>query len=139
MAETIQKTFDTPEKGRLVIENIKGPITVRGWDRSQTEISVKPDRDGTEIEIDQHGNTVVARTTQVEVPWVIRADGHHSRMRRSLGLDYAAAGPAEHFAVFELKSPVDLNHQMRLVFDEDTTSVLWPLPDGYCRWSFQLQ
>ena len=62
MAETIQKTFDTPEKSRLVIENIKGPITVTGWDRSQIEVSATPDRDGAQIEIDQHGNTVVART-----------------------------------------------------------------------------
>jgi len=85
-----------------------------------------------------HTEWIVARSEQLRVPLVIGADGHESLVRRSLGVDFAAAGPTEHYAVFELKSSADWNHEMRIVFDGGTTSVLWPLSDGHCRWSFQL-
>jgi 2-polyprenyl-6-methoxyphenol hydroxylase-like FAD-dependent oxidoreductase len=47
-------------------------------------------------------------------------------------------GPAQYFAVFEFKTKADVGHEVRLVFDDGATSVLWPLPNGYCRWSFEL-
>jgi hypothetical protein len=50
MPETIHKTFDTPGRGDLVIDNIEGPITVTGWDRSQTEVTATPHQDRAESE-----------------------------------------------------------------------------------------
>jgi 2-polyprenyl-6-methoxyphenol hydroxylase-like FAD-dependent oxidoreductase len=86
----------------------------------------------------QHTEWLVASSTDVEVPFVIGADGHRSQVRRALDIDYAETGPAQHFAVFEFKSEVDLRHELRLVLAEHTTNAVWPLPDGFCRWSFQL-
>jgi 2-polyprenyl-6-methoxyphenol hydroxylase-like FAD-dependent oxidoreductase len=63
--------------------------------------------------------------------------GHQSLVRRSLGSDFPEAGPAQHFAVFELESSADLGDEIRIMFGERTTDVLWPLPDRYCRWSFE--
>jgi 2-polyprenyl-6-methoxyphenol hydroxylase-like FAD-dependent oxidoreductase len=47
-------------------------------------------------------------------------------------------GKAQHFAVFEFKTDWDHEGQMRVVMDNGTTNVLWPLTDGFCRWSFEL-
>jgi 2-polyprenyl-6-methoxyphenol hydroxylase-like FAD-dependent oxidoreductase len=81
---------------------------------------------------------VVAHTQNISVPYVAGADGHNSRVRRSLNIDFPEVGPAAYFAVFEFKSDIDLKNEMRVVLTPDATSVLWPLPGGYVRWSFQL-
>jgi 2-polyprenyl-6-methoxyphenol hydroxylase-like FAD-dependent oxidoreductase len=86
-----------------------------------------------------HTEWVVAKSRKVEVPYVIGADGCQSDVRRALGLGFEDVGNTEHFAVYEFKTDADLQHEMRLVMNQDTTNVLWPLPDGYCRWSFQLK
>jgi 2-polyprenyl-6-methoxyphenol hydroxylase-like FAD-dependent oxidoreductase len=85
-----------------------------------------------------HTEWVVAKSTDLEVPLLIGTDGHRSLVRRALDADFPEVGPTQHFAVFEFKSDADLEHEMRVVMDDRTTNVLWPLPDGYCRWSFEL-
>jgi 2-polyprenyl-6-methoxyphenol hydroxylase-like FAD-dependent oxidoreductase len=81
---------------------------------------------------------VVAKSRDVRVPFVIGADGHHSLVRRSLGIDFPEVGPAQHYAVFEFSSNVDLGDEMRLMIGDRHTDVLWPLPERHCRWSFEL-
>ena len=80
----------------------------------------------------------VSKTTEVTVPFVVGADGHNSQVRRAMNMDFPEVGPAQHYAVFEFKTDVDLDHELRIVLGERTTDVLWPLPGGYCRWGFQL-
>jgi len=86
-----------------------------------------------------HTEWVVAKSAQIDVPLVIGADGHRSSVRRMMGIDFAEVSPPLHFAVFEFKTNADLDHEMRVVLGERTTDAVWPLPDGYCRWSFQLE
>jgi len=81
---------------------------------------------------------VVARTVEDRARFVIAADGHQSLVRRSLGIDFAEAGESEQFAVFEFETDADFQNQMRIVLGDQTTDVVWPLPGGRCRWSFQL-
>ena len=118
------------------------------WNHRVSDISAREDR--VAVSVDKmaketvgyaaaHTEWVVAKTSEFEVPFVIGADGHQSQVRRGLDLGYQAVGEPQHFATFEFKSDVDLDGEMRLVMDERTTSVLWPLPGGYCRWSFQLE
>jgi 2-polyprenyl-6-methoxyphenol hydroxylase-like FAD-dependent oxidoreductase len=85
-----------------------------------------------------HTEWVVAKTTELNVPLVLGADGHRSAVRRSLGIEFPEVGPAQNFAVFEFQSGAELENQMQLVMADHLTSALWPLPYGYCRWSFQL-
>ncbi len=85
-----------------------------------------------------HTEWMIANTTDLQVPWVIGADGHRSQIRRSLEIDFRESGEAQHFAVFEFKTDMDLQHEMRLVLADQTTNAVWPLPGGYCRWSFEL-
>ena len=81
---------------------------------------------------------MVAKSEDVQVRFVIGADGHQSLVRRALGIDFPEVGVAEQFAVFEFESDADLGAEMRIMFGDRTTDVLWPLPDRHCRWSFQV-
>jgi 2-polyprenyl-6-methoxyphenol hydroxylase-like FAD-dependent oxidoreductase len=81
---------------------------------------------------------VLARTLRYSVPFVIGADGYRSRVRRASAIEFPEVAPAQHYAVFEFQTDIDLGSELRLVFGENTTDVLWPLPGGYCRWSFEM-
>lgn len=85
-----------------------------------------------------HSEWAIAKTLDFDVAFVLGADGHDSQVRRAVGIDFPEIGPAQYYAVFEFKSDVDLANEMRIVLGERTTDVLWPLPDGHCRWSFEL-
>jgi len=85
-----------------------------------------------------HYEKIVENTDDMDVKFVIGADGHSSLVRRATGISFEKVCKTQHFAVFEFKTDANLNNEMSLVLDDATTNVLWPLPDGYCRWSFQL-
>jgi NADPH-dependent dioxygenase len=113
---------------------------VFGLDPNEDVVATRMDR----FEKDSMGYSVartewvLAHTDYFDVPFVIGADGHRSRVRRALKMDYPEVAPAQHYAVFEFQTGADLGNEMRLVFGDNTTDVLWPLPGGYCRWSFEL-
>ena len=103
-------------------------------------VSVKIDRFERESRgyIVAHTDWVVAESKDFEVPFVIGADGHRSRVRRAMNADFPEVGSPLYFAVFEFSADAGLDGETRLVLGEETTDVLWPLPGGACRWSFQL-
>jgi 2-polyprenyl-6-methoxyphenol hydroxylase-like FAD-dependent oxidoreductase len=70
--------------------------------------------------------------------FLIGADGSDSMVRRSCGVDWRDTGPPSVFAVFEFDTDFPLGHEVRVVLAEKTTSVVWPLPDGKVRWSFEM-
>lgn len=70
---------------------------------------------------------------------VIGADGHRSSVRRALGLDFESLGEPELYAVFEITSDGPDLDEVRVVLDQGTTNVLWPLGGGRFRWSFQVK
>lgn len=86
----------------------------------------------------QHTEWVVGKSKNHDYAFVVGADGHRSTVRRALGIEFPEVGPATDFAVFEFKTAADLGDEMRLVVADDTINVCWPLPSGYCRWSFEL-
>jgi 2-polyprenyl-6-methoxyphenol hydroxylase-like FAD-dependent oxidoreductase len=55
-----------------------------------------------------------------------------------LGLSFPEVAPCAWFAVFEFRSDSNVNDEVRVVLADDSTNVLWPLGDGWFRWSFQL-
>ncbi|MCP3961855.1 MAG: FAD-dependent monooxygenase [bacterium] len=81
---------------------------------------------------------LVDRSFEHHTQMVIGADGHRSLVRQQLGIDFEKVGEPTLFAVFEFTIAGEAQHEVRVVLDEDATSVLWPLRDGRCRWSFQL-
>jgi 2-polyprenyl-6-methoxyphenol hydroxylase-like FAD-dependent oxidoreductase len=86
----------------------------------------------------EHGEKVVAKSRSYKSSFVIGADGHESDVRQMLNIPFREIRPAQHFAVFEFKTDADLGDALRIIFHDDLTSVVWPMPDGHCRWSFQL-
>lgn len=85
-----------------------------------------------------HTEWVVEEQHKLRVPFVVGADGYNSQVRRTLGIKFPEVAPADYYAVFEFETGADLGHAIRLVMSEQTTDVLWPLPGGSARWSFQL-
>ncbi len=82
--------------------------------------------------------TVVDKSFTTRAHLVVGADGHRSAVRRLLDVDFEPFGEPQLFAVFEFTIAGEPYHEVRVVLDDDTVSVLWPLRDGRCRWSFQL-
>ncbi len=82
--------------------------------------------------------TVIDKTFTTLAELVIGADGHRSAVRRLIDIGFEPFGEPQLFAVFEFTITGKSYHEVRVVLDEETVSVLWPLPDGRCRWSFQL-
>ena len=81
---------------------------------------------------------MVAKSWTEEVPFVVGADGYSSSVRRSLGLTFPEVGPCAWYAVFEFRSSANVREEVRVALGERTSDVLWPLGDGWFRWSFQL-
>lgn len=81
---------------------------------------------------------VVDAVTTERPHYLIGADGHKSLVRGQLGVGFEPAGDAALYAVFEMKSSMQLAREVRVVLGPHTTDVLWPLPGGRVRWSFQL-
>jgi 2-polyprenyl-6-methoxyphenol hydroxylase-like FAD-dependent oxidoreductase len=79
----------------------------------------------------------VKRTVSARADFVVGADGQNSAVRQRLGIASEETGEPERFTVYELETEADLPPEMRIVLHEQTVSVLWPLAEKKCRWSFQ--
>jgi 2-polyprenyl-6-methoxyphenol hydroxylase-like FAD-dependent oxidoreductase len=80
----------------------------------------------------------VSNSQSVDVPFVVGADGFHSGVRRSLGIDFPEVAPSSCYAIFEFVSDARCAEEVRLITGPRTTDVLWPLGNGSFRWSFEL-
>lgn len=85
-----------------------------------------------------HWETVVRRRAQVRSQYLLGADGHNSLVRQRLGTDLERAGERQFFAAYEFETDQAGYDEVRVVLDDQTTNVLWPLPGNKCRWTFQL-
>ena len=79
----------------------------------------------------------VKRTVSARADFLVGADGQNSAVRQRLGIACEEVGEPEHFMVCELETEGELPPEMRIVLHEQTVSVLWPLAEKKCRWSFQ--
>jgi 2-polyprenyl-6-methoxyphenol hydroxylase-like FAD-dependent oxidoreductase len=82
---------------------------------------------------------VVVKKFRTKSSFVVGADGYHSVIRDRLGIGLENVGRPKIFSVFEFDSPEEPDDEVRVVFDDYSTNVLWPMKDGRCRWSFQIQ
>jgi 2-polyprenyl-6-methoxyphenol hydroxylase-like FAD-dependent oxidoreductase len=132
-------------------QRLVGALSKRGvkveWCHEVSQLAVRDEHCDVQIDtmaIDtlgysvQHSEWVVAKSRQHEIPFVIGADGLASVVRRRLEIPFPAVGPSSNFAVFEFQTDAALGDELRLMLNEKTTNACWPLPDGYCRCSFEL-
>jgi 2-polyprenyl-6-methoxyphenol hydroxylase-like FAD-dependent oxidoreductase len=82
---------------------------------------------------------VVVKTFSARSSFVVGADGYHSIIRERLGIKLKSVAPPLVFSVFEVETGHDLGNEVRVILDEDATSVLWPMENNRCRWSFQIR
>jgi 2-polyprenyl-6-methoxyphenol hydroxylase-like FAD-dependent oxidoreductase len=85
-----------------------------------------------------HWETVVKARGDLEAQFVIGTDGQNSMVRSRAPLEYKRVGPAESFAAIEFQMEESAPQELRIVLDDTTTNVLWPIGDHHCRWTFQL-
>jgi 2-polyprenyl-6-methoxyphenol hydroxylase-like FAD-dependent oxidoreductase len=85
-----------------------------------------------------HWEAVVKRSFPLQAQFLVGADGHGSLVRQRLGIAQTqVAGPA-FFAVCEFEPETPGADEVRVVLEEATTNVLWPLAENRCRWTFQV-
>jgi 2-polyprenyl-6-methoxyphenol hydroxylase-like FAD-dependent oxidoreductase len=118
-----------------------------GWHHEASLIREKDDH--VEVRVDrlesdsrgygiEHSEQIVVNSRTYETAFVIGADGYESDVRQSLGIDYEEVGGAVQYAVFEFATDLKLDDTMMVVLHKGTTSVFWPMPDGFCRWAFEI-
>lgn len=132
---------------RILVEALADRGVKVWWNHEMTQFEDGPD--GLEITIDklsreglgysvQHGEWVVAKSRTVRPQFVIGADGHRSRVRSILGAGFPEVGRTRSFAVFEFRTEAELGDEMRIMLADGSLNLVWPLPDHYSRWSFEL-
>lgn len=80
----------------------------------------------------------VKDSVRVEARFVIGADGQNSTVRQRLGIPFAPAAAPQFFVVYEGEAGEESGQEVKVVLDEATDSVMWPLAGRRLRWSFQL-
>jgi 2-polyprenyl-6-methoxyphenol hydroxylase-like FAD-dependent oxidoreductase len=85
-----------------------------------------------------HWETVVKRRVPIHAQYLVGADGHNSTTRQKLGIQFEHASELEAFAAYEFEAETAGEDEVRVVFDQGTTNVLWPLGENRFRWTFQL-
>lgn len=81
---------------------------------------------------------VVGKSWERDVSFVIGADGHGSLVRRLLGVECERLGAPGIFATFEVVAPPEPADELRITIAGGTRNAWWPLPEGRCRLSFEL-
>ncbi len=80
----------------------------------------------------------VRKSFKLHADFLIGADGINSFVRRQLGIPWLSAGEPQFFSVYEIATVEPLDREVKLLFDAAGLSVLWPLSENKCRWSFQI-
>jgi len=75
---------------------------------------------------------------QLHAHFVVGADGKNSLVRQQLGIGLIQAGSPEIYGVYEIETVEPVDNEMKLVANDAGISVLWPLSNNKCRWSFQI-
>jgi 2-polyprenyl-6-methoxyphenol hydroxylase-like FAD-dependent oxidoreductase len=84
-----------------------------------------------------HWEAVVKERWPIRARFLVGADGYYSLVRERAGIEYQRLGGAECFAAYEFNSDDPGPNEVRVVLDDFTTNVLWPLPGNRFRWTFQ--
>jgi 2-polyprenyl-6-methoxyphenol hydroxylase-like FAD-dependent oxidoreductase len=85
-----------------------------------------------------HWETVVKRSFPVRAQFLVGADGYSSLVRRRLGIENTLVAGQTRYAAYEFEPAEKVEDEVRVVLDDSTTNVLWPLTGNRYRWTFQM-
>jgi 2-polyprenyl-6-methoxyphenol hydroxylase-like FAD-dependent oxidoreductase len=68
--------------------------------------------------------------------YVVGADGHHSYVRRAMGIEWQAGPAPETYEIFEFVLPAEAGHEALVALEEHGLSYYWPLGGNRGRWAF---
>jgi 2-polyprenyl-6-methoxyphenol hydroxylase-like FAD-dependent oxidoreductase len=85
-----------------------------------------------------HWEGIVKRNFPIRAQFVVGADGQGSLVRQRLGLEQTRVSGPDFFAAYEFEPEGQVEDEVRVVLDQATTNVLWPLVGNKCRWTFQM-
>ena len=85
-----------------------------------------------------HWETVVKRSFALRAQFLVGADGFGSLVRQRLGIEQTRVAGPEFFAAYEFEPAEKVEDEVRVVLDQTSTNVLWPLLGNRYRWTFQL-
>jgi 3-(3-hydroxy-phenyl)propionate hydroxylase len=85
-----------------------------------------------------HWESNVKRSFPVRAQFLVGADGYGSLVRQRLGIEHSRVAGPEFFAAYEFEPQEQVEDEVRVVLDNSSTNVLWPLPGNRYRWTFQL-
>ena len=85
-----------------------------------------------------HWEGVVKRNFPVRAQFLVGADGHGSLVRRRLEIENTLVAGRTFFVAYEFEPEEKVEDEVRVVLDDSTTNVLWPLVGNRYRWTFQM-
>jgi 2-polyprenyl-6-methoxyphenol hydroxylase-like FAD-dependent oxidoreductase len=85
-----------------------------------------------------HWETMVQKVISIEAQFLVGTDGHNSLVRQRLKLPFELLAPGQSFVTCEFSTDAEIEPEVRIVLEDISTNVLWPLPDNKYRWTFQL-
>jgi 2-polyprenyl-6-methoxyphenol hydroxylase-like FAD-dependent oxidoreductase len=81
-----------------------------------------------------HGELIVERSEELELEFVLAADGHQSVARQQLDVTMQQMAPPERYEVFDGPARGRLPDEAELLFADGVSAVVWPLPGDRWRW-----
>ena len=85
-----------------------------------------------------HWEAIVKRSFPLRAQFLVGADGYGSLVRQRLGIEHTRVAGPEFFAAYEFEPTEKVQDEVRVVLDQSSTNVLWPLLGNRYRWTFQL-
>ena len=130
-----------------LVEALRREGVTVGW--NQELIELEAGEEGAEAVVSHLGDVAtgygvadMARVEQsretVRARHVIGADGYGSTVRQRLGITAKRYHAPVNYEVFEVEVEDSVPSGMNVFFGEDSSAVLWPMPKGICRWSFEM-
>lgn len=82
---------------------------------------------------------VITKTVHATSSFLIGADGYSSQIRNILDVDYDHFGDIGTFFVSEFECDREPDPEVRVVLEEGSTNVFWPIAGRRVRWGFQIE
>lgn len=86
-----------------------------------------------------HMEPEIDKIFEYKADYMIAADGYDSMARKAANIEFPEIATSLDYAVFEFESNTRLLTEMRMMVNHDKTHIYWPLGDGRCRFSFQVE